>query len=139
MIVEEKLESILSKIVVIVWVFFLLVLTSSYTASLSSMLTAQQLEPTVTSVNELIKNGDYVGYGKGSFVKGVLEELNFEKSKIKSYNFEDFADALQKGNSNGGVAAIVDERPYLKLILAKHCKSYTMIDIYKSAGFGFVS
>ncbi|KAJ1700438.1 hypothetical protein LUZ63_000217 [Rhynchospora breviuscula] len=134
---QEKLESILSKVVVIVWVFVLLVLTSSYTASLSSMLTVQQLQPTVTDVNDLIKNGDYVGYGAGSFVGDLLRQLNFEKSKIRSYKFDKYDEALRKGSANGGVAAIVEEIPYVKSFLAKHCKSYTMIEIYKSAGFGF--
>jgi glutamate receptor, ionotropic, plant len=38
---EEKLESNLSRFVVIIWVFVVLILTSSYTASLTSMLTVE--------------------------------------------------------------------------------------------------
>ncbi|KAJ3704817.1 hypothetical protein LUZ61_008522 [Rhynchospora tenuis] len=134
---QEKLESILSKIVVLVWYFVLLVLTSSYTASLSSMLTVQQLQPTVADVHDLINNGDYVGYHRGSFVEGLLQQLNFDKSKIRSYNSDNYEEAIMKGSANGGVAAMVDEIPYIKLFLAKHCKSYTMVEIYRSAGFGF--
>ncbi|KAJ3685968.1 hypothetical protein LUZ61_015132 [Rhynchospora tenuis] len=137
---QEKLENLLSKIVVIVWVFVLLVLTSSYTASLTSMLTVQQLQPTVTDIHDLQKNGEYVGYETGSFVEGLLQELKFDKSRIRVYQPEEFAEALGKGSANGGVAAIVHEIPYIKLFLAKNCKSYTMVGpIYKTAGFGFVS
>ncbi|XP_078150488.1 glutamate receptor 2.8-like [Carex rostrata] len=135
---EEKLESILSKIVAIVSIFVLLILTSSYTASLSSMLTVQQLQPTVTDIYDLKNNGDYVGYGVGSFVEGLLQELGFDRTKMKGYHLEEYSEALEKGSANGGVAAIVHEIPYIKLFLAKNCKSYTMVGpIYKTAGFGF--
>ncbi|XP_073002220.1 glutamate receptor 2.8-like [Typha latifolia] len=136
---RERLENILSKIVVIVWVFVVLILTSSYTASLTSMLTVQQLQPTVTDVHELLKNGEYIGYHNGSFVEGLLEQLNFDKSKIRAYDSpDDFLKALAKGSKNGGVAAIIHEIPYIRLFLARHCTGYTMVGpIYKTAGFGF--
>src|SRR4051812_35583457 len=44
---RENLKSNLSRFVVLVWVFVVLILQSSYTASLTSMLTVPQLEPTV--------------------------------------------------------------------------------------------
>ncbi|URD93879.1 hypothetical protein MUK42_00526 [Musa troglodytarum] len=136
----EKIENILSKFVVIVWVFVVLVLTSSYTASLTSMLTVQQLQPTVTDVHELLKHGDYVGYHKGSFVEGLLKQLNFDESKLRAYETTgEYFEALSKGSQNGGVSAIVHEIPYIKLFLAEHCTGFTMIGpIYKTAGFGFV-
>ncbi|XP_078150481.1 glutamate receptor 2.8-like [Carex rostrata] len=135
---QEKLESILSKIVAIVSIFVLLILTSSYTASLSSMLTVQQLQPTVTDIHDLIKNGDYVGYQRGSFVEGLLQQVGFDKTKMKVYSREEFAEALDKGSENGGVTAIVNTIPFIKLFLAKNCKSYTMVGpIYKTAGSGF--
>ncbi|KAJ3704043.1 hypothetical protein LUZ61_007748 [Rhynchospora tenuis] len=134
---QEKLENVLSKIVAITWAFVLLLLTSSYTASLSSMLTVQQLKPTITDIHDLVKNGDYVGYSHGSFVKDLLLQLNFDISKIRGYHNDKFDEALRNGSANGGVAAIVEEIPYIKLFLAKYCNSYTTIEVYKSAGFGF--
>ena len=106
------------------------------------MLTVQQLQPTVTNVNELLKTGQSVGYGRGSYIKGVLEDLGFDKSKIKPYDtLEDFHSALSKGSKSGDYsAAFVGEIPYIKLFLAEHCKGYTMVGpIYKTAGFGYVS
>jgi Ligand-gated ion channel. len=137
----ERVDSILSRLVVIVWVFVLLVITSSYTANLSSMLTVQQLQPTVTDVHELLKNGEYVGYPNGSYVADLLRGLGFDRTKLRAYNdLDGFADALAKGSQNGGISAVIDEVPYIKIFLAKHCKGYTMIGpIYKSEGFGFVS
>ncbi|XP_037441455.1 glutamate receptor 2.8-like [Triticum dicoccoides] len=136
---EELVQRFLSRIVLIIWLVFLMVLTSSYTASLTSMLTVQQLQPTVTDVRELLKSGEYVGYHRGSYVKGLLEELGFDRSKIKPYNSpEDFHNALSRGSNNGGIAALVHEVPYIKLFLANHCKGYTMVGpIYKAAGFGY--
>ncbi|WVZ82209.1 hypothetical protein U9M48_029496, partial [Paspalum notatum var. saurae] len=136
---KEKLESTLSRLVVIVWVFVVLVLTSSYTASLTSMLTVQRLQPTVTSVQDLLRNGDYVGYQRGSAVKYWLEEMGFHHKNMLGYGtVEEYAEALQRGSDNGGVSAIFDESPYLKIFLSKYCEGYTMVGpTYRLGGFGF--
>uniref|UniRef100_A0A0D9XDY7 Glutamate receptor n=1 Tax=Leersia perrieri TaxID=77586 RepID=A0A0D9XDY7_9ORYZ len=136
---NERVERVLSRIVLIVWVFFLLILSSGYTANLATMLTVEQLKPTINSIDELRKSGVNVGYHNGSFVKNLLEDLNFNTSKVKAYDTpDDFYDALQKGSNNGGIAAFVHEVPYIKLFLAKHCKEYTMVGpFYKTAGFGY--
>ncbi|XP_078157752.1 glutamate receptor 2.8-like [Carex rostrata] len=138
---KEKLESNLSRFLVIIWVFVVLILTSSYTASLTSMLTVQQLQPSVTDVNQLLKQGDYVGYQDGSFVKDLLLKLGFEDGKLKNLSTaDDYADALAKGSANGGVAAIFDEIPYVKVFLSQYCSNnYVMAGpTYKTDGFGFV-
>ncbi|KAF0931128.1 hypothetical protein E2562_002487 [Oryza meyeriana var. granulata] len=136
---KEKLESNLSRFVVIVWVFVVLILTSSYTASLTSMLTVQKLQPTVTDVRELLRRGDYIGYQEGTFIVPLLQKMGFE-GRMRSYSTVDqYADAMSKGSANGGVAAIFDEIPYLKLFLSRYCDGYTMVGpIYKTDGFGFV-
>ncbi|PVH65971.1 hypothetical protein PAHAL_1G114500 [Panicum hallii] len=136
---KEKVKRFISRIVLVIWLFFIVVLKSCYTASLTSMLTVQQLQPTVTNVGELLKTGECVGYGRGSYIKGVLEDLGFDKSKIKPYDtLEDFHGALSKGSKTGGSAAFVGEIPYINLFLAEHCKGYTMVGpIYKTAGFGY--
>ncbi|KAJ1289765.1 hypothetical protein BS78_02G189400 [Paspalum vaginatum] len=136
---KEKLECFLSRIVLLVWMFVLLVLASSYTASFASMLTVQQLSPTVTDIHELQKRGDYVGFHRGSYIEGLLKDIGFNRSKIRPYDTpDDFHGALSNEVKNGGVAALVLEVPYIKLFLAKYCKGYTMVGpIYKSAGFAF--
>jgi ionotropic glutamate receptor len=105
----------LSKFLMVIWVFAVLILTSSYTASLTSMLTVQKLRPAVTDVNDLLDNGDYVGYQEGSFVYGELLKMNFDPSKLRSYSTPaEYADALSRGSDDGGVAAVFDEVPYLR-------------------------
>ncbi|XP_060217843.1 glutamate receptor 2.8-like [Lycium barbarum] len=136
----EKIRSNFTRFVMIVWVFVVLVLTSSYTASLTSMLAVRQLRPTITDLNDLIKNGEYVGYQEGSFVKDVLKRMKFDSSKLRSYStLEEYNDALSRGSKNGGIGAIIDELPYLRLFLNKYCRKYIMVDqTYKTGGFGFV-
>ncbi|GJU15560.1 glutamate receptor 2.7-like protein [Tanacetum coccineum] len=108
--------------------------------SLSSMLTVQKLQPAFRTLNELIARGDYIGYQDGSFVEGLLENMNVKSDRLKKYNsFSEYAQALSNGSRRGGVSAIVDEVPYLKVLQDKNCGKYFMLDpIYKTAGFGFV-
>lgn len=139
---EEKLVSNLSRMVVIVWVFVVLILTSSYTASLTSMLTAQQLQPSVTDPQTLIRNKNIIGYRNGSFVLHLLVRLNVDLSRTVPFdNMDEVADSLSKGDKEaGGIAAYFDEIPFNKIFLRNHCGKFTMAGpVYKNAGFGFVS
>ncbi|XP_042991345.1 glutamate receptor 2.1-like [Carya illinoinensis] len=137
---RERMVSNWSRFVMIIWFFAVLVLTQSYTASLASILTVQRLQPMFVDVKEIKRNGYFVGYQNHSFVKGLLiKQLNFNESKLKPYSTpEEYHEALLKGINNGGVAAIFDEIPYIKLFLAKYCSKYTMVGpTYKTDGFGF--
>lgn len=106
------------------------------------MLTLQQLQPKVNEVDDLVKNGEFVGYQEGSFVSGFLtDRMNFDSSKFRIYSsLEDYDVALSRGSKGGGVGAVVDELPYIRLFLSKYCHKYTMIGpTYRTSGFGFVS
>lgn len=137
---KETLQSNLSRLVVIIWVFVVLILTSSYTASLTSMLTVQQLQPKVADVTELQRRGHYIGHQEGTFIKPFLRKMGFDERKMRKYStVEQYADALSKGSANGGVDAVFDEMPYLKLFLSQYCDGYMMQGpVYKTDGFGFV-
>ena len=139
----ERVVSNWSRIVVIIWLFVVLILTSSYTASLTSMLTIQQLLPAINDINDLIKNRENVGYQKGNFVGDILRRLKVQESKLKPYETaEEYSEALSKGTKKGGVGAIFYEIPYLMIFLAKNgnCAKYKMVGpIYKTDGFAFVS
>jgi ionotropic glutamate receptor len=80
----EKLVSSLSRLVLVIWLFVVLILTSSYTASLTSILTVQKLNPTVKDVESLKASGEAVGYQKGSFVAEYLQqELGIAKENLR--------------------------------------------------------
>ncbi|CDY50140.1 BnaC04g40290D [Brassica napus] len=137
---REKVVSNLARFVVIVWCFVVLVLTQSYTANLTSFLTVQRLKPEVTTVNELIKNEEIVGYQNGSFVLKFLIKKGFQVSKLKAYNSaEECHTLLITGTSKGGIAAAFDEVAYLKVIISQYCNKYAIVEpSFKSSGFGFV-
>ncbi|KAJ0030370.1 hypothetical protein Pint_14247 [Pistacia integerrima] len=133
---REKLVNNLSKFVLIIWIFVVLILTQSYTASLASMLTVKQLRPLFDDVQEIRKHGYFVGYQNNSFVKDLLlNQLRFSEDKLRPYNTpEEYNVALSKGE----VAAIFDGIPYIKLFLNKYCSNFTIIGpIYKTEGLGF--
>nr|CAB3453445.1 unnamed protein product [Digitaria exilis] len=132
---RERIVNNLSRIAVVFWLFVVLILQQSYTASLSSIFTVEQLQPTVTNLDEVIRRGDNVGYLNDSFLPGLLKRLKINESKLIPFNSpEEYNDAL----STGRVAVIVDEIPYLKLFLSKYCHNYTMVGpTYKFDGFGY--
>ncbi|XP_016679139.1 glutamate receptor 2.8 [Gossypium hirsutum] len=136
----EKIINNLSKFVLIIWIFVVLILTQSYTASLASMLTVQRLEPTIIDIDELKMNGDFVGYETGSFVKDLLvKQLDFDESKLRDHGTaEEFDKALSKGSQNGGVGAIFGARHCVNLFLAKYCDKYMIVGpTYNTDGLGF--
>lgn len=127
--------------VMVVWLFLLMVITSSYTASLSSILTVQQLSSPITGIDSLIASNWPIGYQVGSFAHGYLEEsLYVSPSRLIPLGSpEEYERALRLGPSNGGVAAIVDEEPYVDLFLSKHTQFGIIGQAFTSGGWGFVS
>uniref|UniRef100_A0A2N9EYT1 Ionotropic glutamate receptor C-terminal domain-containing protein n=1 Tax=Fagus sylvatica TaxID=28930 RepID=A0A2N9EYT1_FAGSY len=122
----ETVVSNLTRFMVIIWVFVVLILTQSYTASLASLLTVQQLQPTLTDVNQLIKSREYVGYEEGSYVLGILKEMKFDETKLKAFKSpEECDELLSRGSANGGIAAAIDDIPCMKLLLGKYCSKKT--------------
>ena len=138
----EKVVNNWTRFVLIIWIFVVLIISQSYTASLASMLTVKRLQPTFVDVTEIRKNGYFVGYEKNSFVKDFLvKQLNFNDTKLREYSTpEEYHDALSSGTHNGGVAAIFAGIPYIKLFLAKYCSKFQVVGpTYRTDGFGFVS
>ncbi|KAA0035129.1 glutamate receptor 2.7-like isoform X1 [Cucumis melo var. makuwa] len=137
---RERILNNLSRFLLIIWVFVVLILTQSYTANLSSMLTAQRLRPSFLDANEIREKGYFVGYQNGSFVKSFLiTQLQFEETNLKAYGSPDeFKEALNRGIKDGGVAAIFDEIPYIKVFLRKYPSGYRMVGpTYPTGGLGF--
>ncbi|XP_012831251.1 PREDICTED: glutamate receptor 2.8-like [Erythranthe guttata] len=105
----------------------------SFTANLSAILTVDQLE-------FAFSDDYYVGYHKGSFMKEFLiEHLHIRESRMRDYlSTEEYHDALSKGSQNGGVDAVFDELPYMKLLLNRYKSQYKMVGpTYRTGGMGF--
>ncbi|CAK9133530.1 unnamed protein product [Ilex paraguariensis] len=137
---QEHTVSTLGRIVMVVWLFLLLVITSSYTASLTSILTVQQLSSPITGIDSLIASGWPVGYQVGSFTYDyLLNSLYIPRSRLISLGSpEEYDQALRKGPTNGGVAAIIDELPYLELFLLNHTDYGIVGESFRKTGWGFV-
>ncbi|KAJ8617183.1 hypothetical protein MRB53_013369 [Persea americana] len=136
----EKLKSNYSRLVVCLWILAVFLLVTTYAGILQSMLSCDDDGTTLTSLEQLIMNGDCVGYQKGSFVFDLLKNKGFQEQKLKAYSsIEEYATALSRGSHNNGVSAIIDEIPYIKVFLAKYADRYTMaVPTFNSGGFGFL-
>lgn len=133
--------STFGRFVLIIWLFIVLIINSSYTASLTSALTVRRLTSRIEGIDTLISSTDPIGVQEGSFASRYLvNELNIAASRIvKLKTEEEYADALSLGPNNGGVAAIVDELPYIQLFLSDtNCAFRTVGQEFKKSGWGFV-
>lgn len=133
--------STLGRLVLILWLFVVLIINSSYTASLTSILTVQKLSSPVKGIESLRESDDPIGYQMGSFAKNYLtEQLNIHSSRLVPLNSaEAYAKALKDGPRKGGVAAVVDERAYLELFLSTRCEFTIVGQEFTKSGWGFVS
>ncbi|KAK7854141.1 glutamate receptor 3.3, partial [Quercus suber] len=138
LIQEEKLHSNLSRVTMVVWLFVALVITKSFTASLTSLLTVQQLDQTTIDIETLKKSGAKVGCDANSFVGKYLEVvLGFQPNNVRIIGSGDYYPQALK---SGEIAAAFIEAPYVKVFLAKYCEGFiTSGPAFKVGGFGFVS
>lgn len=114
------------------------VLTSSYTANLSSLLTVQKLRSD-RDIEWLKQNNLSVGCDNTStFVKDYLIQV-YKFSTHQVVEVGDEQDTLDKFK-NKKISALFAESPYEKVFLNKYCKEYTSTTAaYKFGGLGFVS
>ncbi|KAK1430731.1 hypothetical protein QVD17_13682 [Tagetes erecta] len=137
---REKIVSTLGRFVLILWLFVVLIITSSYTASLTSILTVQQLTSTIEGIDSLISSDDPIGVQEGTFSHNYLiRELNIPESRIKPLRDEvEYLNALHLGPEGGGVAAIVDELPYVELFMRySKCEFRIVGQEFTKSGWGF--
>ncbi|KAF8105652.1 hypothetical protein N665_0157s0218 [Sinapis alba] len=126
---REKLKHNLSRFVVTVWVFAVLILTTSYTATLTSMMTVQQIR--------FNSNKDFVGHLSGSIIANAsLTGPRLRATNTRGLNTSgDYAEALL----NKTVAFIVDELPYLNVLLGEKPAQFLMVKPQCTTnGFGFM-
>ncbi|MQL96500.1 hypothetical protein Taro_029169 [Colocasia esculenta] len=136
---KESTVSTLGRVVLLIWLFVVLIIQSSYTASLTSILTVQQLSSPIKGIDSLISSNAPIGFQVGSFVENYLaEELGISRSRLKALGNPDvYAKELVLGPENGGVAAVVDERPYIDLFLSANCKFSIVGTEFTKSGWGF--
>ncbi|XP_015065010.1 glutamate receptor 3.6 isoform X1 [Solanum pennellii] len=136
---RENTVSTFGRIVLLIWLFVVLIINSSYTASLTSILTVQKLSSPITGIESLVNTKEPIGYQWGSFARNYLiQELRIDESRLVPLNLpEDYAKALKDGPSRGGVAAVVDERAYMELFLSSRCQFSILGQEFTKNGWGF--
>ena len=128
----------LTRVVMVSWLFLVLILNSSYTASLSSMLTVKQLQPNVTDIQWLKRNNMKIGCDGDSFVRTYLEDVEkFKPENIINISSEyNYVGAF----ANNSIAAAFLELPYEKAFISEYCDGYTgSTPTTRFGGLGFVS
>lgn len=128
----------LARLVLGPWLFAILVVTASFTASLTSMMTISWSRPSVLNVETLKERGYSVGCNANSFIcKYLNETLKIESTKIKKMNsINDYPKAFE----NGIIEAAFFISPHAEVFLAKYCTGYTKAaSSFKLSGVGFVS
>ena len=126
----------------IFWLFLLMVLIASYKAEVSSILTVQQLPSAITGIDSLRASELPIGYQSGTFTFEYLTySLGMARSRLVPLDsIEEYERALKLGpNALGGVAAIVDELPYIELFLAERTGFKIVGEPFMNRGWGFVS
>ncbi|XP_040967828.1 glutamate receptor 2.9-like [Gossypium hirsutum] len=134
---REPLRSNLSRFVLAPWLFAILIISASFTASLTSMLTISHLQPSVSDIDTLLRTNASVGCNGNSFIVGYLiNVLGFKPKNIRKIDsINDYPDAFR----NGDIQAAFFVVPHAKVFLAKYCKGFTMTGpTFKLGGFGFV-
>ncbi|XP_043712974.1 glutamate receptor 3.6-like [Telopea speciosissima] len=136
---RENTVSTLGRLVLFIWLFVVLIINSSYTASLTSILTAQQLSSPIKGIESLIVSNEPIGFAQSSYAENYLSEiLNIPKSRLVPLgSAAEYERALQAGPNKGGVAAVVDERAYAEHFLSTRCKFTIVGHEFTNFGWGF--
>ncbi|GMH19544.1 hypothetical protein Nepgr_021385 [Nepenthes gracilis] len=135
---REQINSKFTRVVVVMWLFIVLVLTQSYTADLSSMLTVERMGPNATNVETLLLRNAKVGYDNETFLSEfLLDVVKFKQEHMIGIDSE--LEEFDKKFHSGDIAAAFFEVPYAKLFHVKYCTGYTITGpLYRFGGFGFV-
>ena len=140
--VGEEDTTILAKAVRLFWLVAVFIFTSSYTASLSSIIIAQQQQqqtPTIRSFQDLQNSRLHIGCQEGSFTLDFLKNHSHISPNrlIQLDTDKQYVEALDLNK----VATIIDESPYIETFLTSLGCKYTIVDsnIGYFGGFSFVS
>jgi ionotropic glutamate receptor len=113
---REKLQKMSSRFLVIVWVFVVLILTSSYSANLTSTKTISRMQ----------LNHQMVFGGSTTSMTAKLGSINA---------VEAYAQLLRDGTLNH----VINEIPYLSILIGNYPNDFVMTDrVTNTNGFGFM-
>lgn len=120
------------------WLFVILIVSASFTASLTSKMTVARFKPSVPDIVTLQKTHAAVACNGNSFiVRYLINVLNFKPENIRGvHSISEYPEAFERGE----IAAAFFVVPHAKVFLSKYCKGYTIAGpTFSLGGFGFVS
>ncbi|KAF8406315.1 hypothetical protein HHK36_008401 [Tetracentron sinense] len=100
---RESLRNNLSRVVVATWLFLILIVSTTFTASLSSMMTVSRLEPSVVDIGLLKRTNAVVGCNGNSI---IVTYLVFPKGSPLAL---DISEAILRATENGELQQLEDE------------------------------
>ncbi|XP_038885765.1 glutamate receptor 2.1-like [Benincasa hispida] len=132
---RKEVKGFLARLVLGTWLFVILVVTSSFTASLTSMMTVSRFAPSVVDIETLRQTNATVGCNYHSFIMRYLNDvLNISNANIMTLvGIDDYPKAFD----NGEIQAAFFITPHAKVFLAKYCKGYTTAATFDLGGIGF--
>ncbi|KAJ8428940.1 hypothetical protein Cgig2_009811 [Carnegiea gigantea] len=95
----ENTISALGRLVLIIWLFVVLIINSSYTANFTSILIVQQLSSSIKGIQSLIESNDPIGYQENA-QNYLHDDLSIPESRLVAFRSEaKYAEALRKDSS----------------------------------------
>lgn len=134
----EPIRNSLSRFVLAPWLFVILIVSASFTASLTSKMTVARFKPSVNDIVTLQQTHATVACNGNSFiVRYLINVLKFKPENIRRiYSISEYPEAFGRGE----ITAAFFVLPHAKVFLAKYCKGYTIAGpTFSLGGFGFVS
>uniref|UniRef100_A0A0A0LP35 Ionotropic glutamate receptor C-terminal domain-containing protein n=1 Tax=Cucumis sativus TaxID=3659 RepID=A0A0A0LP35_CUCSA len=132
--IGEPIKKGLARLVLGPWLFGILIITASFTASLSSMMTITMSKPWVYDIETLKLKNATVGCITDSILIRFLSQASIPPQNVKQIPSLDlFPNALE----NGDIQAALLTAPHARVFLAKYCKGLTKLTLFKLLGMGF--
>ncbi|XWS41911.1 hypothetical protein CRYUN_Cryun17cG0122800 [Craigia yunnanensis] len=134
---EHRPRNILSFYVLVPWLILTLIVTTTFTASLSFIVTSSQAESSDINIDSLKKTNAAIASDGNSFtVSYLVKSLGFKRKNIRNIaSVDDCAKALSSGNIKAAFLLMPDA----KVFLAKYCRAFTKSGTaYNLGNFGFV-
>ncbi|KAI5354468.1 hypothetical protein L3X38_007363 [Prunus dulcis] len=135
---REQFKNPWARLLLAPWLLAIVVVTATFTASLSSMMTVSGVQPSVLDIETLKMTNATVGCNGNSFiVRYLINVLEFRPENIKSIaSISDYPEAFERKD----ITAAFFVSPHAKVFLAKYCNAvFTKTgSVYKPSGFGFV-
>ncbi|XP_071922824.1 glutamate receptor 2.7-like [Coffea arabica] len=134
---RQSIRSNLSRLVLATWLFVTVVVTTCFTAAVTSWMTVPKIEPSIVDIDYLLGTDAPVGCNNNSYIGRFLTNvLHFKPENVRRIgSISDYPEAFQRGTIKAAFLAA----PHAKVFLAKYCKGYTEAGPkFKLGGFGFV-